>query len=161
MLFRSLFAGSGMLGLESLSRGAAAVTFVDSDPRAVQALRERLADWHAVGGSVIRADAQQFLAGGCVPRPVDGSAAPPGAGPFDLVFLDPPFAAGLLPPVAQALEQGGWLAPDALLYVEAAAEDRLPDWPPAWQPLRSGSAGAVGYHLLRREGRSVANGQPT
>ncbi|MCU0758907.1 MAG: 16S rRNA (guanine(966)-N(2))-methyltransferase RsmD [Steroidobacteraceae bacterium] len=144
-----LFAGSGVLGLESLSRGAAAATFVDSDPRAAQALRERLAEWGARGGTVVRADAQAFLAA----RPADG--------PFGLVFLDPPFAAGLLPAIVARLESGGWLDPGALVYVEAAAADRLPEWPAGWEVLRSGQAGAVGYHLLRREGRHVATGHPT
>ena len=83
------------------------------------------------------------------------------AGPFGLVFLDPPFAAGLLPPIARALEMGGWLEPGALLYVEAAAAERLPEWPAGWESLRSGQAGAVGYHLLRREGRRLGTGQPT
>jgi 16S rRNA (guanine966-N2)-methyltransferase len=146
-----LFAGSGVLGLEALSRGAASVTFVDSDPRALQALRERLAEWRSQGGTVIRAEAQAFLA---APATTSGSA------PFGLVFLDPPFAAGLLPAVMRALESGGWLAPSALVYVEAPAGGRLPDWPEGWELLRSGAAGAVGYHLLRRGERRVATGHP-
>lgn len=157
-----LFAGSGVLGLEALSRGAAAVTFVDSDPRAVQALRERLAEWGAQGATVIRAEAQAFVAAGTgagTGTRVDAVGA--AAGPFGLVFLDPPFAAGLLPPIARALEAGGWLEPGALLYVEAAAAERLPEWPAGWESLRSGQAGAVGYHLLRREGRRLGTGQPT
>ncbi|MCP5327180.1 MAG: 16S rRNA (guanine(966)-N(2))-methyltransferase RsmD [Steroidobacteraceae bacterium] len=172
-----LFAGSGVLGLEALSRGAAAVTFVDSDPRAVQALRERLVEWGAQGGTVVRAEAQAFVAagvrrvaeaGGAAEKIGAGGAAEITAdagrvvaGQFGLVFLDPPFAAGLLSPIAQALESGGWLAPGALLYVEAAAADRLPAWPADWELLRSGQAGAVGYHLLRRAGRHLGTGQPT
>lgn len=167
-----LFAGSGALGLEALSRGAVAATFVDSDARAVQALRERLAEWGAHGAQVLRAEAQQWLAAGPSPTSAGASASAPaataGAGAaaatraaYDLVFLDPPFAAGLLAPVARALEERGWLAPQALVYVEAAAGDPLPEWPPGWDTLRSGKAGAVGYHLLRREGRRVATGHPT
>lgn len=178
-----LFAGSGALGLEALSRGASAATFIDSDARAVQALRERLAEFGAHGGQVLRAEAQQFLAAGPAPAsaaapsaaagaPSGGAGAPPaGAGApgsagatrlaYDLVFLDPPFAAGLLAPVARALEERDWLAPQALVYVEAAAGDRLPDWPAGWEAHRSGKAGAVGYHLLRREGRRSATGHPT
>lgn len=153
-----LFAGSGVLGLEALSRGAASATFVDSDPRALQALRERLVEWRSQGGTVIRAEAQAFLA---ARRGVDASASPSGtpeSGPFGLVFLDPPFAAGLLPAVMRALESGGWLTPGALVYVEAPATDRLPEWPEGWELLRSGTAGAVGYHLASREGRRVATG---
>jgi 16S rRNA (guanine966-N2)-methyltransferase len=115
----------------------------------VLALRERLAEWGARGGSVVRADAQAFL------------ATAPAGGAFGLVFLDPPFAAGLLPAIAARLESGGWLDPGARVYVEAPAGDPLPAWPPGWEVLRSGRAGAVGYHLLRREGRRVATGHPT
>lgn len=204
-----LFAGSGVLGLEALSRGAASATFVDSDPRALQALRERLAEWRSQSGTVIRAEAQAFLAarratasapvmsvaspspspsasaaasagpsvaasagvgasasvraGGSAGTSAVAAPAPDGtpeSGPFGLVFLDPPFAAGLLPAVMRALESGGWLAPGALVYVEAPAPDRLPEWPSGWELLRSGTAGAVGYHLLCREGRRVATGSP-
>jgi 16S rRNA (guanine966-N2)-methyltransferase len=146
-----LFAGSGALGLESLSRGALAATFVDSDARAVQALRERLAEWDARGATVERADARAWLAAR------RGATSPP----FDLVFLDPPFAAGLLAGVAQDLEAGDWLAPAALVYLEAPSDGELPALPPGWELLRSGKAGAVGYHLLRRGGRLVVTESPT
>jgi 16S rRNA (guanine966-N2)-methyltransferase len=165
-----------VLGLEALSRGAAGVTFVDSDPRALQALRERLVEWRSQGGTVIRAEAQAFLAArrgvsapatspasSSMPAPGPAAAQPVGtsdSGPFGLVFLDPPFAAGLLPAVVRALESGGWLASSALVYVEAPAGDPLPEWPEGWELLRSGTAGAVGYHLLRREQRCVATGHP-
>ena len=129
-----LFAGSGALGLEALSRGAAAVTFVESDRNAARGLHELLAAWGAPQGRVREGDALRLLAGP--------------SQPMDLVFLDPPFAAGLLTPVAAALANGGWLANGALVYVEHAADER---WqPPAqWQLLKSGAAGAVGYHLYQ------------
>lgn len=146
-----LFAGSGALGLECLSRGATGVTFVDSDPRALQALRERLAEWGAQGATVERADARAWLA-------ARRAATQP---PFDLVFLDPPFAAGLLAGVARDLEAGDWLAPGALVYLEAPSDGDLPALPPGWELLRSGKAGAVGYHLLRRGGRPVVTESPT
>lgn len=129
-----LFAGSGALGLEALSRGAAEVTFVESHRQAARSLRELLAAWQAPNGRVRDGDALGVLAGA--------------AQPMDLVFLDPPFAAGLLKPVAAALTAGGWLADGALVYVEHAADER---WqPPArWQLLKSGTAGAVGYDLYQ------------
>jgi 16S rRNA (guanine966-N2)-methyltransferase len=139
-----LFAGSGALGLEALSRGAAAVTFVDSDARAVEALRQRLAEWGARDASVVRSDALAWL--GSTPGPAAGTD------PFGLVFLDPPFAAGLLTAACQRLEAGGWLAPQAWIYVEAPAREPLPTLPAHWEPVRSGAAGEVGYHLLRRGG---------
>jgi 16S rRNA (guanine966-N2)-methyltransferase len=145
-----LFAGSGALGLEALSRGAAHATFVDADARAVDALHERCTEWSSasreagipVGSAEFhRADALAFLAG--------RSAAP-----FDIVFLDPPFGAGLWGKVATRLETGGWLAPEAFIYLEAPVGELPPGLPPTLQPWRDGKAGEVGYHLLRRNARS-------
>lgn len=148
-----LFAGSGALGLESLSRGAAHAIFVDADARVVDALRERCTEWSSASreaGSPVgsaeyhRTDALAFLAG----RP---------AGPFDIVFLDPPFGAGLWGKVATRLETGGWLAPEAFIYLEAPAGELPPGLPPTLQPWRDGKAGEVGYHLLRRARRQVSD----
>jgi 16S rRNA (guanine966-N2)-methyltransferase len=129
-----LFAGSGALGLEALSRGAADVTFVESDRNAARGLQELLAAWQSPQGHVREGDALRLLSGP--------------SQPMNLVFLDPPFAASLLTPAAAALTQGGWLADGALVYVEHAADER---WqPPArWQLLKSGAAGAVGYYLYQ------------
>jgi 16S rRNA (guanine966-N2)-methyltransferase len=139
-----LFAGSGALGLEALSRGAAAATFVDSDARAGAALRERLDAWGARDARVVRADALAWLAG--------GPDADTRTTPYALVFLDPPFAAGLLAAACQRLESGGWLAQQAWIYLEAPAREALPDLPSGWEVVRTGAAGEVGYHLLRRGG---------
>ena len=129
-----LFAGSGALGLEALSRGAAWVQFVDADAKAARALDSLLHGWGADNASVFRGDAQDWLHG--APQP------------FDLVFLDPPFGGGLLTPVCARLAAGGWLAPGARIYVESPKDV---SWapPPGWQALKSGSAGAVGYHLYQ------------
>ncbi len=131
-----LFAGSGALGLEALSRGAAAVTFVERDAAAVHSLAATLAAWGAPGTQVQRADALVFLGG--VPQPCD------------VVFLDPPFGAGLLSAAAAALERGGWLAPTALIYVECAARAGPPALPESWRALKAKRAGEVGYHLYAR-----------
>jgi 16S rRNA (guanine966-N2)-methyltransferase len=131
-----LFAGSGALGLEALSRGAAHVTFVERDAAAVRELRARLAEWGAPHGEVVQRDAGAFLAGP--------------ATACDIVFLDPPFDSGLLAPVAQRLEDGGWLGAGALIYVECAARTALPALPDAWTLLKAKQAGEVGYHLLAR-----------
>lgn len=164
-----LFAGSGALGLESLSRGAAHATFVDTDPRAVDALRERCTEWSGasreagtpVGSAEFhRADALAFLAG-----PAGRSSSGPVVVPFDVVFLDPPFGAGLWGKTASRLESGGWLAPQAFVYLEAPAargttDAALPSGLPATlRPWRQGTAGEVGYHLLRRAERS-SEGRP-
>ncbi|HSY46210.1 MAG TPA: 16S rRNA (guanine(966)-N(2))-methyltransferase RsmD [Steroidobacteraceae bacterium] len=135
------FAGSGALGLEALSRGAAHVTFIEQEAAAVAALRERLAEWGAGNALVVRADALRHL------------AAPP-AHPYDIVFLDPPFAAGLLARAAALLEHG-WLREGALVYVECAAREPLPSLPASWQPLKAKQAGEVGYHLFAHAARGV------
>ena len=131
-----LFAGSGALGLEALSRGAAEVTFVERDGVAVRELRARLTEWGAVGGQVEHMDAVRFL----------GSSARP----FEIVFLDPPFASGLLPRVAALLEDQHWLSANALIYVETDATAGLPELPAMWQITKTKQAGAVGYHLLTK-----------
>jgi len=128
-----LFAGSGALGLEALSRGAAHVSFVEHDPAAARELRARLKEWQAEHGVVVCSDALAFLAGAVAPA--------------DLVFLDPPFAAGLLPDAARALLRHGWLRPGALLYVEAPARAGPPQLPEGFVALKAKRAGEVGYHL--------------
>jgi 16S rRNA (guanine966-N2)-methyltransferase len=74
------------------------------------------------------------------------------ATPFELVFVDPPYAARLLPAICSALEAGGWLAPTALVYLESAARDGVPVLPTGWTLHRSRTAGEVGYHLASRVG---------
>ena len=156
-----LFAGSGALGLESLSRGAAHATFVDADARAVEALRERCTEWSGasreagtpVGSAEFhRADALAFLAG-----PAGRSSSGHAAVPFDVVFLDPPFGAGLWGKTASRLESGGWLAPQAFVYLEAPAGALPPGLPATLRPWRDGKAGEVGYHLLRRDARPASD----
>jgi 16S rRNA (guanine966-N2)-methyltransferase len=135
-----LFAGSGALGLEALSRGALAVQFVDRDAAACRAIRELLVAWEAEGGAVQQSPAEKFLTG-----------APQS---FDIVFLDPPFAALALESAVTALEARGWLRPGGVVYIEHARRDPLPVLPAAFQPLRSGAAGEVGYHLFEFQARS-------
>lgn len=127
-----LFAGSGALGLEALSRGAARVVLVDRDPLVMASLRAHLQELQAEGAKLRQADAIAFL---------DGTPEP-----FDVVFLDPPYHKGLLAPCLTRLGRG-WLAPGARVYIEAEAGlDPLP-LPEGWTLLRSKQAGQVGYHL--------------
>ena len=130
-----LCAGTGALGIEALSRGAAGVRFVECDARAVQALRDNLARLKAGGGQVTMVDASIFLQGKAQPQ--------------DLVFLDPPFALELWPALARQLEQGGWLAPRAWIYVESP-RGMVPALPPGWLLHREGEAGEVRFALYRR-----------
>jgi 16S rRNA (guanine966-N2)-methyltransferase len=132
-----LYAGSGALGLEALSRGAASVVFVEHQRAAADALRCLLRDWQASAASVVCDEAQHYLA---AQRNAGGRG-------FDLVFLDPPYASGELPAAAAALARSG-LAPEARIYVEQhAADPPQQGLPAAWRELRSGKAGEVRYHL--------------
>ncbi len=129
-----LFAGTGVLGFEALSRGAASAVLVDRDPGVVAHLNATSELLGADTARVIRADAEDWLAAG--------------AGPFDLVFVDPPFAAGRIAAVLARLAAPGRLAAGARVYLEAAAADGLPPLPAGWRAHRSGRAGDVGYHLV-------------
>ena len=135
-----LFAGSGALGLEALSRGAAHATFVECAPVAARELSARLQEWGASSARVVQSDASHFL------RTARASAE----GPFDIAFLDPPFDGDLLSAAARLLEEGQWLAPGALIYVEVPARQALPRLPEAWKALKAKQAGEVGYHLYKR-----------
>ena len=115
-----LFAGSGALGLESVSRGAASAVLVERDPGQAARLREAVARLDAAEQvAVAQDDALRWLA-----------SAPPAA--FDIVFLDPPFAAGLLPQVLPALPLH--LAAAAWIYIEAP--DAPGDMPAGWVQYR-------------------------
>jgi 16S rRNA (guanine966-N2)-methyltransferase len=128
-------AGTGALGIEALSRGAASVKFVERDAQVARALGNNLVRLRTSGGTVDPISAQDYLRGA--------------AQPFDVVFLDPPFALDLWSALAQQLEVGGWLAPAALIYVESPRA-AVPVLPAQWQVHREAMAGAVRYALYRR-----------
>lgn len=142
-----LYAGSGALGLEALSRGAAAAVLVDREPEAVAQLRAHVATLDARGAEVVQADACDYL------------RRPP-ARPYDVVFLDPPFHDPALERCLAALAAPGWLAPLAWIYVEAARTTPLPALPAGWELVRSKQAGQVGYHLLRCGARAELERSP-
>ena len=134
-----LFAGSGALGFEALSRGAGEVVFVERDPVSARAINDMLAQLRCDRGRVEQVDALAWLERG-----------PLASQPFDVVFLDPPYDQAWLPVLAEKLERGGWLAPGAWVYLEDAAAHGEPALPPGWIMHRSKRAGDVGYHLARR-----------
>lgn len=105
------FAGTGALGLEALSRGAAHATFMERDRAALAALRANIA---ACG-----AEAQARVLDADTTRP------PPGT-PCGLVFLDPPYGEGLVPRAVAALDAAGWIAPGALIVAELGREETVP-----------------------------------
>lgn len=130
-----LFAGSGALAFEALSRGAAAATLVESDRATATGLRATSARFGLKQAGVENADALAVL----------GAAA---AASFDLIFLDPPFAADLLAPALKLIGQRRLLAEGGYCYVELPADAALPPLPEGWLAHRAGRAGEVGYHLL-------------
>jgi 16S rRNA (guanine966-N2)-methyltransferase len=130
-----LFAGSGALGLEAASRGAGEVVLVERSNPVVSQLRSNVLSLGAEGIQVIQADALAWL-----------ERAP---NPFNLVFLDPPFAQGLLGPACDRLAQGGWLAPAARIYLETDARTGFPLLPAPWELVRDRTAGQVRFGLAR------------
>jgi 16S rRNA (guanine966-N2)-methyltransferase len=150
-----LFAGSGALGLEALSRGAAHVTFVDRSPPLLAAIEGHLA---VLGASprarCVAADALRWLddpgrPGGEALGPDPGDAAGEGAvrtRGWDLVFLDPPFDGGLLEPALERLAQGH-VAPGGRVYIEHGATEALSELPAGWRLEKNARAGNVRYHL--------------
>lgn len=132
-----LFTGSGALGLEALSRGAAEVVLVDRDPRVVTTLRKHLTTLQAQGATLLQQSALDYLQGE--------------ATPFDIVFLDPPFRQGLLAPALELLVTRGWLAPGARLYIEQESEQPQLALPEGWELLRELKAGQVACRLVRAQ----------
>lgn len=132
-----VFAGSGALGLEALSRGAAISVLCERDARAVAQLRAHLELLRASGGKVVHGDSLAHLQQGNHEAP------------FDVVFIDPPFALNLWQATIDALETGNWLADDASVYVEAN-KDSLYLPPANWQLHRDKQAGQVNYRLFYR-----------
>lgn len=134
-----LYAGSGALGLEALSRGAEGATFVESDGGAVAVLRKNVA---AVGmpGAVVRHGRVATV------------LAEPGQ-PFDLVLSDPPYALDddALRADLTALAEHGWTAPDALVIVERARRSGPPEWPEPLVAMKVRRYGDTELHWARRE----------
>ncbi|PNS07656.1 16S rRNA (guanine(966)-N(2))-methyltransferase RsmD [Solilutibacter silvestris] len=131
-----LFAGTGALGLEALSRGAAAVTLVERDRAACAGLRASIDRLGAgAAAKVVTADALAWLAGAT-------------GDPFDIVFVDPPFADDLWVQVMAGL--AAHVAPEAWLYVESAPR-ALADPGPGWTLHREGATREVAYRLYRRD----------
>ena len=132
-----LFAGSGSLGFEALSRYASHVMMVEMDRGAAQQLAKNLQTLQSQQARIVNQDALTVLAG-----PSE---------PFDIIFLDPPFRRDLLDAACQRLEQGGWLSAEALIYIERESEGEPPELPANWLLLKDKQAGQVRYQLYQRE----------
>ncbi|GGY84774.1 ribosomal RNA small subunit methyltransferase D [Cellvibrio zantedeschiae] len=133
-----LFAGSGALGIEALSRGAATSVLVELDTKAAAQLKTNLEILKGDKGRIINADVMELLRKGNTEEP------------YHIVFIDPPFQLKLWQAVIGALEEGNWLAENATIYIESGTEDEFAP-PINWQLHRDKHAGAVSYRLFYRE----------
>jgi 16S rRNA (guanine966-N2)-methyltransferase len=127
-----LFAGSGALGFEALSRGAASVVMIEKNPAALRALRDNARKLDATGLTVVRGDALEFVRSA--------------RSRFDVVFVDPPYRLGMQ--VAALGLVRGLLAEGGRVYVES---DAVFEPPRGWAIFRRARAGNVHFHLLARE----------
>ncbi|HDM8050688.1 16S rRNA (guanine(966)-N(2))-methyltransferase RsmD [Vibrio fluvialis] len=131
-----LFAGSGGLGFESASRQADKVTMLEMNPQAFAQLKTNIAALKASNIEAVNTDTLAYL-------------KQPGQA-YDVVFIDPPFRQGLLQETVLLLEQNGWLAANAMIYIESEKELLLTELPESWQLYREKLAGQVCYRLFER-----------
>ena len=130
-----LFAGSGALGLEALSRGARSCDFIDTSTAAIRQIEQHLQTLQAVKrGRCHVMPALTFLNNA--------------QGPYDIVFADPPFNKDLIAPVCAQLDRQGLVIADGLIYLETATEDPTPIVPGHWRLHRDKVAGEVAYRLF-------------
>ena len=130
-----LFAGSGVLSFEALSRGAAEVVAIDSNNQTVRALRETGRLFESHGLTAVCDSAERWLS-----KPADCQ--------FDIVFVDPPFELQVSEAVCGLLDKNDWLSPAAKIYVETPKACELA-YPPSWSLQKSGRAGNVDYKLYQ------------
>ncbi|MQA93776.1 MAG: 16S rRNA (guanine(966)-N(2))-methyltransferase RsmD [Streptosporangiales bacterium] len=123
-----LYAGSGAVGLEALSRGAAHALLIELDPRAVQVIKRNVDTLRLPGAEVVTGRVERVL-----------SRGPGEREPYDLVFADPPYAVSgaELTTVLESVRDQGWAAPGALVVVERATRDGEPSWPSGYAPDRA------------------------
>ncbi len=138
-----LFAGSGALGLEALSRGAGHATLVDHTPALANALRTNLRLLKSESGEVVCSAVEHYLAQRQRP-------------PFDIVFMDPPFRQGWLERLFPLMEAQGWVKPGGWVYVEHESELVTPAVPATWHLHRQKRAGQVTYCLFRVQAEGLS-----
>ena len=130
-----LFAGTGQLGIECLSRGAASAVFVDRDHAALQLVRDNLKIC-GLTGTTVNADALSYLKS---------------CGRFDLVFVDPPYDSGLYDEVLRTMNQVDKLSEGGIIIVEARRDTPLPDMDPPYRMLREYRYGKVKIRTYTKE----------
>lgn len=133
-----LFAGSGILGMEAISRGASSVDFVEQNPAVCQSIRSNLQSLEMTNGRVHQGDAIHWLTSS---QTKDN---------YDLVFLDPPFSSDLLVPAIELLESNNMFSRSAKLYIESGKMLDDPSFLVNWKLLKEKKAGHVQSYLFGR-----------
>lgn len=135
-----LFAGSGALGIESLSRGARAATFVENNQEAAKSIKENLGRLNLSDGLVICSDAHKWI-----------DAQNPFTTQYDVVFIDPPFSAGAIESTCQHLENSNLLNQSCKIYIESGTNPNEIAFPVSWRRLKEKKAGQVFFGLYIKE----------
>lgn len=136
-----LYSGSGALGFEAISRGASEVVMLDNQNKVTRQLQENSQLLACDKANIHCQNALNYLENKALE-------------PFNIVFIDPPYNKNLVEPTCRLLEDNGWLAPDALIYLEVEKGLYQLPVPNNWELLRSKKAGHVSYHLLQRHEKS-------
>ncbi|HJC61654.1 MAG TPA: 16S rRNA (guanine(966)-N(2))-methyltransferase RsmD [Candidatus Dietzia intestinigallinarum] len=144
-----LFAGSGALGLEAVSRGADTAWFVEENARAVACLKKNTAGVASASSSSSSGPVTTTVRRTALPGAVEGRCPVPAG--FDLVLADPPYgrSAALDEPILEALRDGGWLAPDALVVWERSRRDPAVRWPAGYDPRFERTYGETTVEMAR------------
>lgn len=135
-----LFAGSGALGIESLSRGAASVSFVEADRVAANSIQENLKRLNLNEGHVICSDALKWI---------DNQGSP--VKKYDVVFLDPPFSSNIIAKTCQHLESSNLLNQACKIYIETGTDPNSVSFPQGWRMLKGKKAGQVFFSLFIKD----------
>jgi len=131
-----LFAGSGALGFEAISRGAREVVMVENQKKVSQYLNVNIRELNASGIKVVNQDVVSYLHRNNNQK-------------YDFIFLDPPFNQGLIKTCCQLIDQHGWIAPNTLVYLEMENKlDPVPI-PNSWRTIRSNSTSEVKFYLIQ------------
>ena len=132
-----LFAGTGALGFEAVSRGAASATLVERDRSVYHALQQNMLKLEMMDRvRLVHSDALDYLQAGCEQV-------------FDIIFIDPPYGKGLVARAISLIEQANCLKPGGLIYMERESEAGTDAIPENWLELKHKQAGQVSYYLLR------------
>jgi len=134
-----LFAGSGALSFEALSRGASSATLIEQNPEAINLLQQNQTRLKAEHAHIVKANALEWL------------STTKAFQPFDIIFLDPPFAESLLQSCCNLLDQKSFLAANAYIYMESDSHQPPPVTPASWSAIKEKTTGQVTYRLFRAD----------